>query len=141
MSKLLFYDTHLIIRNVYVLPNEHISTYFIWCLHLDSNQEPSDYESLATNQLCYRGIILWCDCPESNRDAVKREILSLLCLPISPQSQIILLLYNKCKFLSNIIFYFHQLIFHELTLTDHPHNELQHLSFHFLIAIFGSLKK
>ena len=29
----------------------------------------------------------WCDCPESNRDALRREILSLLCLPISPQSQ------------------------------------------------------
>ena len=72
-------------------PLGHVS--YVWCLHLDSNQEPSDYESLATNQLCYRGIILWCDCPESNRDAVKREILSLLCLPISPQSQIMLSLY------------------------------------------------
>ena len=29
----------------------------------------------------------WCDWPESNRHARKREILSLLCLPISPQSQ------------------------------------------------------
>ena len=53
-------------------PLGHVS--YVWCLHLDSNQEPSDYESLATNQLCYRGIILWCDLPESNRDAVKREI-------------------------------------------------------------------
>ena len=30
---------------------------------------------------------IWCDWPESNRHAVKREILSLLCLPISPQSR------------------------------------------------------
>ena len=35
--------------------NRSANTPDTWCLHLDSNQEPSDYESLATNQLCYRG--------------------------------------------------------------------------------------
>ena len=32
----------------------------------------------------------WCDWPESNRHALLREILSLLCLPISPQSLIVM---------------------------------------------------
>jgi len=31
---------------------------------------------------------IWCDWPESNRHAFGRQILSLLCLPIPPQSQI-----------------------------------------------------
>ena len=34
-------------------------------------------------------ILFWCDWPESNRHTRKREILSLLCLPISPQSHFI----------------------------------------------------
>ena len=31
--------------------------------------------------------MIWCSEPESNRHAVKREILSLLCLPISPSER------------------------------------------------------
>jgi hypothetical protein len=34
------------------------------------------------------GPTTWCDWPESNRHALQRQILSLLCIPVSPQSQI-----------------------------------------------------
>ena len=65
-------------------PLGHVS--YVWCLHLDSNQEPSDYESLATNQLCYRGIILWCEWRDLNPQSLRRKILSLVCIPIPPHS-------------------------------------------------------
>jgi len=45
-------------------------------------------EDRCSIQLSY-GQIIWYEWPESNRHALRREILSLLCLPISPHSQIL----------------------------------------------------
>ncbi len=47
--------------------------------------------------------ITWCSDPESNREAVKRQILSLLCLPISSSEHILVPLVGVEPTLANYL--------------------------------------
>ena len=53
----------------------------------------------CANQLRYRGIILWCEWAGSNRHALRRQILSLESIPISPHSHYCYhyISYNECS--------------------------------------------
>ena len=44
-----------------------------------------EVEAPCSIQLSYERIV-WCEWPESNWHGLRRQILSLLCLPISPHS-------------------------------------------------------
>ncbi len=60
-----------------------------WCLVPEAGLEPArlaagDFESPTSTNFITRAYIVWCPGPDSNRHTLRREILSLLCLPISP---------------------------------------------------------
>ena len=57
----------------------------------------------CSNQHELKARYSWCDWPESNRHALQRQILSLLCIPISPQSQCSFIIYAILK---NVNIYF-----------------------------------
>ena len=107
LYRAMLYPLYQRVRRFYVYVYKN---YTKWCLHLDSNQEPTDYESGALTNWAIEAI--WCDWPDSNRHAITaRDFKSLVATNYTTVAKTF-----STNFLKNKLYYISKTIYCQMNL-------------------------